>query len=337
MGHYVSKDELRHQKGELEQLQALPLRAKVLLSKQRIREWYDHFNGEVCVSFSGGKDSTALLHLVRSIYPDVPGMFVDTGLEYPEIREHVHTFENIDIVRPKMNFRKVLEKYGYPVISKEVARTICYAQKGREWAVNRCAGVGLDGEHRFMFERYQRYAKLVDAPFKVSDECCAVMKKATAKKYQKETGRAPMLGIMAEESLIRQQSWQKYGCNAFEMKVPISRPLSFWTDQDVLQYTVEEGVPLASIYGEIVFENGRYTTTGMRRTGCMFCMFGAHLEKYPNRFQKMKYTHPKQWAYCMKPWEEGGLGMAEVLDFIGVPWDTDPQIWDQPEPEEEEQ
>lgn len=337
MGHYVSKDELRHQKGELEQLQALPLRAKVLLSKTRIREWYDHFNGEVCVSFSGGKDSTALLHLVRSIYPDVPGMFVDTGLEYPEIREHVHKFENVDIVRPKMNFRKVLEKYGYPVISKEVARTIEYAQKGHEWAVNRCAGVGLDGEHKFMFERYQRYAKLVDAPFKVSDSCCAVMKKATAKKYQKETGRAPMLGIMAEESLIRQQSWQKYGCNAFEMKAPVSRPLSFWTDQDVLQYTVEEGVPLASIYGEIVFENGRYTTTGTKRTGCMFCMFGAHLEKYPNRFQKMKYTHPKQWAYCMKPWEEGGLGMAEVLNYIGVPWDTDPQIWDQPEPEKEEQ
>lgn len=74
MGHYMNKDEVRHQKGELEQLQALPLRAKVLLSKTRIREWYDHFNGEVCVSFSGGKDSTALLHLVRSIYPDVPGL-----------------------------------------------------------------------------------------------------------------------------------------------------------------------------------------------------------------------------------------------------------------------
>ena len=62
----------------------------------------------------------------------------------------------------------------------------------------------------------------------------------------------------------------------------------------------------------------QFYTTGVRRTGCMFCAFGAHLEKCPNRFQKMRETHPKQYDFCMRPKEQGGLGMAEVLDYIGI-------------------
>ena len=69
--------------------------------------------------------------------------------------------------------------------------------------------------------------------------------------------------------------------------------MSFWTEQDVLAYLKMTGIPYASVYGEIVEENGRLTTTGAKRTGCMFCMFGVHLEKKPNRFQRMALTHPK--------------------------------------------
>ena len=110
-----NKHTIRH----LKDLQALPLNLKVKLTKQRIREWVSHWGQEgVYVSFSGGKDSTVLLHLVREMYPDVPGVFVDTGLEYPEIRQFVRTFDNIIWLKPKMNFRQVIEKYGYPFISK---------------------------------------------------------------------------------------------------------------------------------------------------------------------------------------------------------------------------
>ena len=118
-----------HTKEDLEQLQALPLNLKVKLTQRRIREWYQHFGGQVCVSFSGGKDSTVLLDIVRGIYPDVPAVFSDTGLEYPEIKEFVKTKENVEIVRPKMNFRQVIEKYGYPLVSKEVAEAIHYARR----------------------------------------------------------------------------------------------------------------------------------------------------------------------------------------------------------------
>ena len=115
-------------------------------------------------------------------------------------------------------------------------------------------------------------------------------------------------------------AWLKNGCNTFEGRKPRSQPMSFWTEQDVLQYLKEYNVPYASVYGDIVEdENGKLRTTGCNRTGCVFCGFGAHLEKEPNRFQQLKQTHPKLWEYCMKPWEDGGLGMREVLEFINVP------------------
>ena len=114
----------------LRQMQALPLRAKVLMSQQRIREWYDHFNGDVCVSFSGGKDSTVLATLVHEWYPDVPLVFCNTGLEYPEIQSFAKKM-GAEFVRPKMTFSEVISKYGYPIISKENAEAIYYARRIR--------------------------------------------------------------------------------------------------------------------------------------------------------------------------------------------------------------
>ena len=112
----------------LRQMQALPLIAKVHLTQARIREWYDHYNGDVYVSFSGGKDSTVLAHLVHEYYPQVPLVFVDTGLEYPEIRKFAQKM-GAEFIRPKMRFDEVISKYGYPIISKEVAQAIMYARK----------------------------------------------------------------------------------------------------------------------------------------------------------------------------------------------------------------
>ena len=114
----------------LQQKQALPLEAKIKLTKQRIKEWVDEFGEDgVYVSFSGGKDSTLLLHIVRELYQRIPAVFIDTGLEYPEIRDFVKSFNNCYLVKPKMTFRHVIEKYGYPFISKEVAECVPGAKK----------------------------------------------------------------------------------------------------------------------------------------------------------------------------------------------------------------
>lgn len=112
----------------LRQLQALPLDAKVLMSQQRIREWYNHFEGKVVISYSGGKDSTVLAHLVHQMYPDVPMVFANTGLEYPEIQAFARKM-GAEFVRPKMSFSEVISKYGYPIIGKEVAEAIHFARR----------------------------------------------------------------------------------------------------------------------------------------------------------------------------------------------------------------
>ena len=110
-------------------MQSWPLERKIRVTQLRIIEWYEHFNGNVYVSFSGGKDSTVLLDLVRRIYPDVPAVYADTGLEYPELKEFVRSKDNVTIIRPKMVFTDVISQYGYPIIGKEVAEAIYYARQ----------------------------------------------------------------------------------------------------------------------------------------------------------------------------------------------------------------
>lgn len=124
-----------HDAERLKELQALPLDRKIQISQARIIEWYQRWNGNVIVSFSGGKDSTVLLHLVRTIYPDVPAVFSNTGLEYGEIQRFVRSFPNVQIVAPKMRFDQVISKYGYPLIGKEVAEAIYYARRLRSQSV----------------------------------------------------------------------------------------------------------------------------------------------------------------------------------------------------------
>lgn len=120
-----------HDAQRLAELQALPLERKIQITQARILEWNKHYNGKIVVSFSGGKDSTVLLNLVRRVAPDTRAVFSNTGLEYAEIQRFVKSFDNVDIVTPKMRFDQVISTYGYPLISKEVAEAIYYARRIR--------------------------------------------------------------------------------------------------------------------------------------------------------------------------------------------------------------
>jgi 3'-phosphoadenosine 5'-phosphosulfate sulfotransferase (PAPS reductase)/FAD synthetase len=342
----------KHMPYDLKQMQSVPLEGKIIMTKQRIRQWYEHWDGQVYVSFSGGKDSTVLKHIVDSMYDDVPALFVNTGLEYPEIQKFAMSQKNVVTVRPKMRFGEVIKKHGYPVISKDVAQTAKTAKYNKNtYRYKKMTGTATDKQGNPSMYNMQKWSFLMDAPFDTSSRCCDVMKKAPIKAYEKQTRRKPIIGTMAQESRNRYVSWMKNGCNAFDAKKPSSQPMSFWTEQDVLHYLKKYNVPYCTVYGDIVVReeneeslNGQITiydaledydeaileTTGCNRTGCIFCMFGCHLEKGQNRFQRLKETHPRQYEYCINGGEmvEGkwqpnkeGLGLGKVLDYIGVKYD----------------
>lgn len=305
---------------DLKIMQSWSLEQKIKTTQAKIIEFGDTYSNKIYVSFSGGKDSTVLLDLVRRVYPDAPAVFFDTGLEYPEIRDFVKTIPNVTWIKPEMNFRKVIEKYGYPIISKEVSRDVHTA---RNKPTGKTMQKFIRGSefHKKYGDRWliERWKFMLDAPFLISNQCCNIMKKNPAKKFEKQTGLHPIVATMACESSLRKAGWLKTGCNSFDGGHPQSKPLSFWTEQDVLEYLDRYRIPYASVYGEIKQDkNGKYYTTGCDRTGCVFCGFGCHLEKEPNRFQRLKVTHPKLWDYCMRDWSEGGLGMRSVLEYIGV-------------------
>lgn len=319
--------------------QRYPLELKIAMTKSRIRQWYEYWQGDVYVSFSGGKDSAVSLDIARQLYPNIEAVFIDTGLEYPEIRNFVNAFNNVTWLRPEMTFRQVIEKYGYPVIGKEVADCIQGARKGQQYRIDRLNGTLKNKTGGKSDYCQEKYAYLLDAPFKISHYCCNAMKKKPAHNYEKMTGNKPMIATMTDESRLREKAWERTGCNAFKSKRPISTPLSFWTEQDVLHYIVDNHIDYASVYGDIVPKSeflGQIAidtdmtdlvTTGCQRTGCMFCMFGCHLEKEQNRFQRMKVTHPDRYKYCINGgeyvnglWQPNnkGLGIGKVLDFIEV-------------------
>lgn len=307
--------ELKYTKEDLKYLQGLSLNEKVMLSKIRITEWYNHWKGKVCVSYSGGKDSTVLLHLVRELYPDVSAVYVDTRLDFPEVREHVKNTEDVIFLKPDMNFREVVETYGFCYPSKDCAELVENARRNVNYAVKAFEGKTADGTIRpYYRDRFAIWKWLVDTDVKISAKCCYVMKEKPLDRFQRKCGFKPYIGLLAEESSRRKLIWLKSGCNAFKARRPSSKPLAFWTEQDILRYIVEENIKIPTVYGEIVAdENGKFKTTGVPRTGCVFCPIGAHLHK-PNKFQRMKETHPNLYKYCMNE-----LGLDDFLTKVGVP------------------
>jgi 3'-phosphoadenosine 5'-phosphosulfate sulfotransferase (PAPS reductase)/FAD synthetase len=285
---------------QLKQRQSLPLEAKIIHTQNVIRQWYEYWDGQVYVSFSGGKDSTVLLHMVRELYPEVPAVFVDTGLEYPEIREFVKTVDNVIWLRPKLRFDQIIDKYGYPVIDKEQSS---YIYEVRHTKSEKLLNIRLNGRENGLGKIKDKWKPLIDSPFCISDKCCDYLKKNPVIKFEKQFQLKPILGTLATESNQRKTQYiRSGGCNVFESKRPISRPLSIWNTEDIWQYIKNQNLSYSSIYDK-----------GETQTGCMFCMFGVHREKEPNRFQRMSVTHPKQYDYCINK-----LGLGQVLDYINV-------------------
>ncbi len=192
------------------------------------------------------------------------------------------------------------------------------------------AGIKKDGTKSKNFKLAKKWLKFIDSEYRASEECCDIMKKSPLKKFGKATGKKPIIGTMAEDSAFRKINWLKTGCNAFDTDDPQCKPLSFWTEQDILRYLKLTGIPYCSVYGDIIKKDGKLATTGEKHTGCIFCLFGVGREKEPNRFQRLKKIDRPKYNYCIGGGEfdqygklipnKKGLGEGKILDFMGVPY-----------------
>lgn len=183
------------------------------------------------------------------------------------------------------------------MVSKENAQKISEARTTKSAFLLNKRLHGADNKYK-SGKIPNKWQYLIKAPFKISHRCCHYLKKQPAKKMNN-----PMIGIMADDSHARKQKYLRSGCNSFNGGKIESNPMAFWLEEDVWAYIKKYNVSYSSIY-----DMGHY-----RQIGCMFCAFGVHLEEEPNKFQKMKITHPKHYEYCIKK-----LGLGEVLDYIGV-------------------
>lgn len=326
---------------DLTRLKALPVAQKIPLTLRRIEQFYNHNKGEVYIAFSGGKDSTVLAELVWSLYPDVVGVFSNTGLEYPEIVKFVKKRQsegrNIVIVKPKMSFKQVIDKYGWAVVSKVQSMAISRYNNGSDEVKHYRKYGGINkktGKKDTAGTISKKHQYLLDAPFKISDSCCEALKKSPFKVYYKESGNAPIVGTMTHESKLRRDNYLEYGCNAFDKAIPMSTPMAFWNENDVLSFIVDNNIDYCrEIYGDIVPTSSMkqmdmfnedtkedMKCTGQDRTGCMWCMFGLEQETKKgcgeNRFTRMKKTHPKHHNAVINKY-----GGKEVLDYMGLPYE----------------
>ncbi|WP_196229175.1 phosphoadenosine phosphosulfate reductase family protein [Butyrivibrio fibrisolvens] len=300
------------------------------------------------ISLSGGKDSTVLLDIVRKDFPDMEAVFINTGLEYPSVRSFAQSIKNVKTIRPDITFRDVLARYGYPVISKEIAQCIDEARRADrtgkyQYRIDKLSGTLKDKNGNLSAFNCAKYKFLLDAPFRISSQCCTQIKKNPSKQYELLTGKKPIIGTLAEESRLRRTDWLNNGCNAFTKHRPSSKPLSFWTEQDILQYIKQNNLEIASAYGDIVVDdpdsiNGqmnlfdltgdtsgcRLKTTGCSRTGCIFCLFGITQDR--DRFIRLKNSEPKLYDFVMAGGEfdnkglwipnNQGLGYRYVLEWL---------------------
>ena len=288
---------------ELKYRQSWTLEQKIDHAVGAVSDFIAKTNGKIYISYSGGKDSLCLLDIIRRfINKNTLAVFCNTGNEYPEVLKFVRQNENLTIIRPKIQLAQIIEKYGFPLISKEQSRYIYQAKHTKS---EKLLNIRLYGGKKGIGKIAERWKFLIKAPFNVSEKCCDYLKKKPFEKFHKETGLFPVIGTLAGESRLRLQKWLKYGCNSFETKIAASYPLSIWTEADVWAYISKFNLPYSTIYD-----------MGIRRTGCMFCGFGCHV-KNDSRFYFLKKHKPKVYEHFMKM-ENNGISYRQALQYCGI-------------------
>jgi 3'-phosphoadenosine 5'-phosphosulfate sulfotransferase (PAPS reductase)/FAD synthetase len=234
-----------------------------------------------------------VLHLILKYRPDIPVLFNDSGVEFPETREFVEKLAslwnlNLHIAKPKENedFWACAKKYGWPILGKSVSSN-----------VERALRTGNIRDKLSFLEK-----KLVENQVRISTRCCQFTRENPSKQVEKELNAdLKILGIMASESRARVRLWTDHGDHYyvkryFSTKEGIWKvsPISIWTENDIWEYHRVYNIPYCRLYD-----------MGHKRNGCWPCAMGfryGHLER-------LRKSHPKLFNFLIFETEMG----AELL------------------------
>ena len=287
---------------ELHSRQQWTLAQKIDHSLGVIDQFIARMDGKVYLSFSGGKDSTVLLHLCEIIKPDIKCVFVNTGCESVDVVRFVEKMKaahNIEVIRPKLTPRQVWAKYGFPLVSKDQAFKIDLVRKNPNSA---SAQKFMRDSNKFTISKCFRYlCDTEKCKYHTSAVCCNKLKKDPCKRYEHENGLRPIVATMASESMLRETDYLRVGqCNKFDQGHEKSKPLSIWMEEDIWQFIRENNIEIAEIYAK-----------GVDRTGCVGCGFGAQM-KDDRRLETFYRLYPKYYNMVLN-FENNGVTYREAL------------------------
>lgn len=286
---------------------------KVTEACHRIEELYYEADGKCYISYSGGKDSTVLLALVKlceEVYtiPEnvIPAVFVNTGIEMGITVEFVrwvkqNYYPNVIEIRPDVSFDWVLKKYGKPIRSKLRSEFLGRWQSGsrtRSVYMNFVEGETNSGKHASRTKLADKDAHMLsdEFPVRASSKCCAILKKKPFKKYTEQYGtKGYAYGIREGEGGARTLNTRalapKKGdrvCTSISGGIIKKAAIIDWNDEDIEEFIARYNVPLSRAYTEF----------GFHRTGCMACPFAMDVDKnllYLHDHELNRYKAAMHW------------------------------------------
>ena len=283
---------------------------KVANATHRIEELYYQSNGQCYISFSGGKDSTVLLGLVKlsvevGALPidGIKAVFCDTGVELQATRDFVEWCKkcwcpNIEIIRPKKSFGQVLKENGKPIKSKIKSEFM------NRYQVNdnmNSFGYLINGFNQATGKQFHKtkigdkdlHILSKDFPIIASSKCCDYLKKKPFSDYNKQHDiDGYIIGIRSNEGGARELSMLKRLANGGKICTYVKdgrivkAPIIDWTDEDIDMFIERYDVPLSKAY----------TKYGMTRTGCMGCPYSRDLK---NNLEVLYRYEPNRYKASM--------------------------------------
>lgn len=290
----------------INELKNLSLRDKEKMAIVRIKEFLsecDKNNMAPVISFSGGKDSCVLRHLVNRVRKSIK---LETAAEIfnPEIALFLQSIPKSEITffSTLMSFKDVIKHYGFPIISKEMSQKINNVRNSKTLGKWTRACFGLRSSRKIS-KKYLHFLDKDLVKYEISNICCSLIKGRV--KYSKTP---KFVGTTIQESQLRRTSWLKNGCNFYGKDTWCCRPISLFTEEDIWAYIKKYNVPYSKAYGNY---GDKWS-----RTGCICCGFGLSFEQklsdmgikrsrfellfdyYPNAYKKYMYEYGMYKPLC---------------------------------------